>query len=469
MAFFLFYWEGTFTNMEISRKIWLPATVGLVVVISIIVWLVCRNGNSSSGGGVEEKPVELLYGIEKDRYDITEGKFANGETIGSLLGHYGVGPGKIDSIARVTEPVFNLRNLRAGNPYVVFRTRDSIGSPKVAYFVYEITTTDYLVIDLTDSIYVHKVAKDVTTQRRKRTAPITGSLWKSMIDNDMSPALAMELSDIYAWTIDFFAVQPEDGFTVIYDQKYVDTTDIGLGTIWGARFEHAGKTYYAIPFLQDGKLSYWDENGNSLRKALLKAPLKFSRISSRFSNGRMHPILRIRRPHHGVDYAAPEGTPVHAIGDGVVTYKGWSGGGGNTLKIKHNFGSLTSGYLHLKAYAKGISQGSRVRQGDVIGYVGATGMATGPHLDFRIWQGSTPIDPLKVPSEPAEPIRQENRVAFNRVKDLVMAELNGDVADSLKVTSLELDSLCKAMPNMTPIDSTVDKNSSAKNTPKTKK
>lgn len=450
--------------MKISRIIWLPATVGLVVVIGIVVWLVCRNGSSSEGEiVVVEEPVELLYGIEKGKYDITEGEFASGETIGALLGRYGIGPGKVDSIARVAEPVFSMRNLRAGHPYVVFQTRDSVGPKKLAYFVYEATTTDYLVIDLTDSIRVHKAAKDVTVQRQKRSASITSSLWKSMTDNDMSPALAMELSEIYAWTIDFFALQPEDNFTVIYDQKYVDSTNVGLGAIWGARFEHGGKTYYAIPFLQDGKLGYWDENGNSLRKALLKAPLKFSRISSRFSNSRLHPVLRIRRPHHGVDYAAPSGTPVHAIGDGVVIYKGWSGGGGNTLKIKHNVGSLTSGYLHLKAYAKGISKGTRVKQGDLIGYVGATGLATGPHLDFRIWRGSTPIDPLKVPSEPAEPIRQGNRTAFNVVKERIMAELSGDVADSLKVTSLELDSLCKAIPNTaTPVAPAPDKDTPAK-------
>ena len=270
-----------------------------------------------------------------------------------------------------------------------------------------------------------------------------------MLANDMSPALAMELSDIYAWSIDFFALQPNDKFTVIYEQRYVDTTEVGFGKIWGARFEHDGKVYYAIPFVQNGKLDYWDEKGNSLRKALLKAPLKYSRISSRFSNSRLHPVLRIRRPHHGVDYAAPSGTPVYAIGDGVVIYKGWSGGGGNTLKIKHNVGSLTSGYLHLKAYAKGISKGTRVKQGDLIGYVGATGLATGPHLDFRIWRGSTPIDPLKVPSEPDEPIKKENLAAFEKVKARIMAELDGQIADSLKLTSTAFDSLCN--PVQTPV------------------
>ena len=273
-----------------------------------------------------------------------------------------------------------------------------------------------------------------------------------MIENGMKPALAMELSDIYAWSIDFFGLQEGDNFTVVYDRQFVDSTEIGHGTIWGARFEQGGKTYYAIPFVQDGKVSYWDEQGNSLRKNLLKAPLKYSRISSRFSNGRMHPILRIRRPHHGVDYAAPAGTPVVAVGDGVVIAKGYAGGGGNTLKIKHNSGSLVSGYLHLKGFAKGIRKGSRVKQGELIGYVGSTGLSTGPHLDFRLWRNGTPIDPLKVPTEPAEPIREANRAAFETVRDRIKAELEGTLPDSLKITSLDsipADSATLAAPDST--------------------
>ena len=222
--------------------------------------------------------------------------------------------------------------------------------------------------------------------------------------------------------------------------------------IWGARFEQGGKTYYAIPFVQDDKLGYWDEKGQSLRKNLLKAPLNYSRISSRFSSSRLHPVYRVRRPHYGVDYAAPSGTPVVAVGDGVVIAKGYSGGGGNTIKIKHNSGSLVSGYLHLKGYAKGIHKGARVRQGQLIGYVGATGVATGPHLDFRIWKNGTPIDPLKVPTEPAEPIREANRAEFEQIRDRIMAELNGDLPDSLKVTSLVpvTDSLARSVADSLP-------------------
>jgi murein DD-endopeptidase MepM/ murein hydrolase activator NlpD len=183
-------------------------------------------------------------------------------------------------------------------------------------------------------------------------------------------------------------------------------------------------------------LQYWEQDGGSLRKQLLKAPLKFTRISSGFSNARLHPILKVYRPHHGVDYSAPTGTPVRSVADGVVIQKGYRGAAGHMVKIKHP-GNLTSGYLHLSAYAKGLNVGSRVSQGQVIGYVGSTGRSTGPHLDFRLWKGSTAINPLNVPQKPAEPIAKENMERFEKIKTRVMAELNGEVADSMKVTNLD--------------------------------
>ncbi len=417
---------------------WIPAAAGVVMMI-VLVWLVIHRKHAETLPQeieIQEEPRELLYGIDVGSYHLDEATLESGQTLGEILARYDITPVTVDLIAKSADSVFLLRNLRAGHKYTTFQATDS--TAKLDYFVYEISTTEYLVIDFTDTNpHMHVAEKEVTVQRMQKTATITSSLWNSMIENDMSPALASELSDIYAWSIDFFGLQKDDQFTVIYDQLYVDTVCVDVGTIWGASFQHGGKTYYAIPFVQDGKLQYWDEQGNSLRKNLLKAPLKFSRISSRFSASRMHPVLRIRRPHYGVDYAAPSGTPVVAVGDGVVIFKGWGRGGGNTLKIRHNSGSLVSGYLHLRGFAKGIQQGTRVHQGQLIGYVGSTGLSTGPHLDFRLWQNGRPIDPLKVPTEPAEPIRAANKTAFEGIRDRVMAELSGPVADSLRVTTLE--------------------------------
>ena len=425
---------------------WIPAAIGGALLIVLLILVINRKHDETLPQNIEiqEEPRELLYGIDIGSYNLDEATLESGQTLGEILDRYGISPVTVDHLAKSADSIFPLRNLRAGHKYTTFQAVDS--TAKLDYFVYEISTTEYLVIDFTQPTpSMHLAEKEVTVQRMQKTATITSSLWNSMIDNDMSPALAAELSDIYAWSIDFFGLQKDDQFTVIYDQLYVDTVCVDVGTIWGASFQHGGKTYYAIPFMQNGKLQYWDEKGNSLRKNLLKAPLKFSRISSRFSASRLHPVLRIRRPHYGVDYAAPSGTPVVAVGDGVVIFKGWSGGGGNTLKIKHNSGSLVSGYLHLRGFAKGIKQGARVQQGQLIGYVGTTGLSTGPHLDFRLWQNGRPIDPLKVPTEPAEPIQAANRTAFEGIRDRIMAELNGPIADSLRVTSLdELSTSAKA-------------------------
>lgn len=416
----------------------IPA-IAVVLIATIVIVKFTRTEYSETEENEElEQEVQLLYGIESDNYNINEGTIEEGETLGAILNRFGVTPQQIDKIAKQSEDVFSVKNMRAGHKYSTFQSKDS--TARLNYFVYDIDLTKYLVFNLSnpDSLDIYMSEKDVDIERVTKSATINSSLYEAALENDMSPNLAMELADIYAWSIDFFGLQKGDNFKVIYDNKYVDSTNIGNGTIWGAWFEHGGKIYYAIPFIQDGKLSYWDENGNSLRKAFLKAPLKFSRISSRFSNSRLHPVLRIRRPHYGVDYAAPAGTPVHAVADGVVIAKGYAGGGGNTVKIKHNNGKFVSGYLHLRGYAKGLAVGKRVKQGDLIGYVGSTGLSTGPHLDFRLWQNGKPIDPLKVPNEPAEPIKQVNRLAFNAVKDKVMAELKGTLPDSLKITSLEM-------------------------------
>ena len=245
-----------------------------------------------------------------------------------------------------------------------------------------------------------------------------------MRESNISPLLAVELSDIYAWTIDFFAIQKGDHFTVIYDEAFVGGESIGLRKIYSASFTQGGTTFYAIRFTQEEGDSFFDEKGNSLRKAFLKAPLKFSRISSRFSENRMHPVLRIVRPHHGVDYAAATGTPVYTIGDGVVLQKSYQpAGGGNFIKIRHNSVYSTS-YMHLSKFASGLKVGLHVRQGEVIGYVGMTGLASGPHLDFRVYIGGTAVDPLTIKSEPAEPVKPANLTKFNTLRDSVVQLLN---------------------------------------------
>jgi murein DD-endopeptidase MepM/ murein hydrolase activator NlpD len=240
-----------------------------------------------------------------------------------------------------------------------------------------------------------------------------------MVNGGLHPSLVGNMSDIFAWTVDFFGLQKGDNFKVIYEEFFIDGKSLGTGRIYGAQFNRTGSSITAIPFIQDGKESYFDMDGNSLKKAFLKAPLQFSRISSHFSSARMHPILRIVRPHYGVDYAAPIGTEVHAIGDGRVISATNEGGAGRMVKIQHN-SIYATGYMHLSSFGSGIRAGAFVKQGDIIGYVGSSGLSTGPHLDFRFYKSGYPVDPLKVDAPPVEPVSDENRIKFEKISSVVL-------------------------------------------------
>jgi murein DD-endopeptidase MepM/ murein hydrolase activator NlpD len=264
--------------------------------------------------------------------------------------------------------------------------------------------------------------KDVDTIRQTFSGSIESSLWNVITGKGANPILAIELSEIYAWSIDFFGLQKGDSIRIIYDELYVDTTSIGIGKIHAAYFRHMNNDFYAIPFVQDSTEEFFDDKGKSLRKAFLKAPLRFSRISSKFSNSRLHPILKIRRPHHGVDYAAPLGTPVQSIGDGKVIKCSYEGGAGHMVKIRHN-SIYTTAYLHLSRYGKGIKTGTYVKQGDIIGYVGSSGLSTGPHLDFRFYKNNVPVDPLRVEAPSVDPVREEHMERYLLEKDEVIMSL----------------------------------------------
>ena len=399
----------------------------------------CNRGSQAAAEAEEAAaPRNILYGIDADDYRIETGEVGRGETLGKILNAYGVSALKIDRLDRAAKEVFPLRNIRAGQRYTAFIHEDSLYAPHLDYLAYESSQTDYVVFGFPgDSVSVRKDAKPYTLRRTKKSATIDSSLWGAIMEQELPYALAAELEDIYQWTVDFFGIQKGDSFTVIYDERFIDdTVSVGIGRVWGAKFAQGGKEYYAIPFRQNGKIQYWESDGASLRKQMLKAPLKYSRISSRFTYARKHPIYKVYRPHTGVDYAAPKGTHVHAVADGVVVAKGWAGGGGNTIKIKHP-GNLMTGYLHLSGYAKGITKGAHVTQGQLIGYVGSTGASTGPHLDYRIWRNGTPINPLKIPQKPAEPIAKENLAAFEFVRGRITAELNGEVKDEERITQLD--------------------------------
>ncbi|HPD94367.1 MAG TPA: peptidoglycan DD-metalloendopeptidase family protein [Tenuifilaceae bacterium] len=366
-----------------------------------------------------EKSVIMEYGIPVDSFYTEEGSIKFGQTIGNILLSNNVSAQLVSELTN-GKNCFDPRKFKAGHNYKLFRTKDS--SQTLRYLVYIENPVESIVFSIGDSLSISPFQKNIKAIRKIKRATISSSLWETMKNENINPLLALDLSEIFAWTIDFFALYPGDSFEVIYDELYIDSTSVGLGTIYAAWFEHQSERFYAFRFEQDSVAGYWDENGNSLRKSFLKAPLRFSRISSRFSRHRLHPVLRIYRPHTGVDYVAPAGTPVMAIGDGIVIAKGFNYAAGNYVKIKHN-SVYTTGYNHFSRFAKSLQVGARVKQGDVIGYVGKTGYATGPHLDFRFWKNGKPVDPLKVQAPPVEPIHPENLAAFLIVKESLISQL----------------------------------------------
>lgn len=343
------------------------------------------------------------------------------ETLSDILHSFNIGSFSMENIISKAQDVFNVKTIRAGRPYHYYVSNDSLS--RLKYLVYQKDNINFVVFDLNDSIKVYEDSKSVEIKQNNFSAAITHSLFASLSDNGTSIELAVKLSQIFAWQVDFYAIQKGDLFKVIYEEKSVGDKTIGIGNIIGAYFQHRGVDYYAIPFEQDSVLQFFDQNGNSLRKAFLKAPLEFSRISSRYSKNRFHPILKRNKPHLGTDYAAPHGTPIRTIGDGIVVEAGYSGGNGNYVRIKHN-STYSTQYLHMSRFAQGIRKGVSVKQGQVIGYVGSTGLATGPHLCFRFWKNGVQVDPYKEVNPPSYPVKPEFIAQFDSIKVEIMAELD---------------------------------------------
>jgi murein DD-endopeptidase MepM/ murein hydrolase activator NlpD len=364
---------------------------------------------------IKPEPV-FMYGIPTDSFDLINGRIKPNGFLSDILLKNGVSMQEIDIALKNSSSVFDVRKVKSGNNYVLFCEKDSIA--RARYMVYEHDPTTCYVFSFNDSLNITPFRKEIKREIKYASGTIETSLWNAMVDNKLHPSLAIGLSEIFAWTVDFFGLQKGDNFKVIYEELYIDDKSLGTGRIYGAQFGWGGSTIYAIPFIQDARESFFDADGNSLRKAFLKAPLQFSRISSRYSSSRMHPVLRIRRPHFGVDYAAPLGTPVHAIGDGRVVYARTESGSGRIVRIQHNSVYATA-YMHLSRFGAGIASGVHVSQGQIIGYVGSSGLSTGPHLDFRFYRNGSAVDPLKVEAPPVEPVLDANKEKFNKAKTVI--------------------------------------------------
>ncbi len=412
------------TNRKIQLR-WAVA-IAIAAVLCIGLWLALSNKSRQAqpeDTTLEETVKDTLYryGLPIEYFTAKHDTVAPGQTLAELLMDFGLSTSKVYALtSHCPDSVFDVRKVRAGQPCALLTDMDSMATPR--YFIYEMSAKEYALFDLTTD----RVTRgEHPSEWRERTCggTVESSLWNAMVASETSPQLAVMLSHIFGWTIDFFGIQKGDEFRLIYEQEYVEDRPINNFSIRAASFRASDSLYYAIPFVQEGEELYYNEKGNSLEGAFLKAPLDYYRISSRFTNSRYHPVLKRYRAHHGVDYAAPTGTPVYAIGSGKVIDKGFqANGGGNYVKIRHN-STYTTTYMHLSRFAKGLKVGDMVAQKEVIGYVGSTGLSTGPHLDFRVYENGKPINPLTIKSQPKKPISEENREEFRLVCDSLIRRM----------------------------------------------
>jgi murein DD-endopeptidase MepM/ murein hydrolase activator NlpD len=370
-------------------------------------------------GGAEkndanEKPVNpevYEFGILLNDYHVVRDTVVRGDSFGGILEKYGIYYPQIYNINNVAKKAFNFRKIRTGRPYTLLCSKDSLQTPEL--LIYQPNAIDYVTVKLQDSLWAKKEQKEVRLIQREAWGVINSSLYETLNEQGLSPLVAYDMSDIYAWTIDFFRLEKGDRFKVFYTEKYVnDSVFVGHNRVHAAYFEHRGKPIYAIEFESDsirGINEFFDEKGKNLRRAFLRAPVNFSRISSRYNTKRRISYYGRVKPHYGTDFAAPVGTPIRTTAAGKVIKSGYAKGNGNYVTIRHN-GTYSTQYLHMKK--RGVRVGQYVGQGDYIGTVGMTGYTSGPHVCYRFWKNGKQVDPFKTKLPDAKPIASDLKEAY---------------------------------------------------------
>lgn len=388
---------------------------------------------------VQEPEIEVAlekpqYGFMFSEYDVDTAKIKNNQALSDILLPEGISHSQIFELVNKSDTVFNVRGIRSGNQYFLLHKKDS--THDLEHMVYAINAADYVVFNFEDSITVQRDSKPVEYVIRTAQGEITSSLSQSLDEQGVSPALAVKMADIFAWTIDFYRLQKGDAFKVLYEEKLIDGEPYGIGEIEAIAFKHYNDTLNAYSFMVNNSYDYYDEEGQSMRKAFLQAPLKFGRISSAYTKRRFHPVQRRYKAHLGTDYAAPKGTPILAVGDGYVTHAKYGKYNGNYVKIKHN-SVYTTQYLHMSKIAKGMKPGVFVKQGQVIGYVGSTGLATGPHVCFRFWKNGAQVDHRREKLPAAEPIKAEWKDDFLKRADSLDQYLHFEFEEAMPVDTVQ--------------------------------
>jgi murein DD-endopeptidase MepM/ murein hydrolase activator NlpD len=397
-----------------------------VLLVAAGIPLACQTGStvptSTNRSAPEQSEVSTdPFGLRAGQYTVKNGRVDRAETFSDLLDEHGVAYQTTLALVEAAAPAFEMEDLRAGRPYRVYVNP---WLRQTRYVVYQIDATRYVVFDIRYPERTYVGTRPIERTWATVSGTVDGSLYETIVKNDGHPLLALRLSEVFAWQIDFFRLRAGDRFQLVYEKRSVEGEPVQPGDIVAARVRHLGENYYAFRF-EGGKsdAEYFNRQGQSLRRQLLKAPLQYTRISSGFTNSRFHPVLKEYRPHHGTDYAAPRGTPVRSVGSGVVQRASYKGPNGNYVKIRHN-GTYTSGYLHLSDIA--VALGETVDQGETIGYVGSTGRSTGPHLDYRLWKHGTAVDPYTLELPPSQPVSLQHREAFRKTVEVLLPRLRGN-------------------------------------------
>jgi murein DD-endopeptidase MepM/ murein hydrolase activator NlpD len=392
------------------------------------VFFLADKENVSGSADVQAEP--------KIRREVVRAVILPGDTITSLLGHIFT-PQEIHNLNQESKEVFPLSKLSAGQGY-----RLSLLDGAFESLEYDIDSDDQLIIRQNEQGFeVDRKPIPYSVREEVVSATILANLFDAVISHGENEVLAINLADIFAWDIDFIRdIHPGDSFKVLVEKRYRDGSPAGYGKILAAQFTNQGETFQAFLYKDgDQRAAYFDENGKGLRKAFLRAPVSFSRISSGFSLRRFHPITKTWKAHPAIDYAAPTGTPIMAIGNGTISKIGFTKYNGNFIKLKHNNG-MESLYLHMSRFAKNMKSGKRVSQGQAIGFVGSTGLATGPHLCFRMYKGGRPINPAKLKSVSVEPVSKANMAEFKNSISPLIARLEGEPSSATRLAATENDS-----------------------------
>jgi murein DD-endopeptidase MepM/ murein hydrolase activator NlpD len=364
-------------------------------------------------------------------------KIKRNQNFTDLLEGYFVHSKVLQQLNTLPRHLFDFRKVVAGKKYTLLAETDSLKSAKA--IIYEADPVNYYIFHLKDTLIVEVCEREVITVEKSIMGEISSSLYETIDELGISPELTNKFVDVFGWQVDFQRLQKGDKFKLIYEENQVEEKPFGVGNILGIYFEHFGSSYYAFPFDQGEGIDYFDEKGNSLRKALLKYPIEFTRISSRYNLNRFHPVAKVFRAHLGTDFAAPTGTPIRTVGDGIVEEAQYTGGNGNYVKVRHN-ATYTTAYLHMSRIATGMTPGVRVHQGQTIGYVGSTGLASGPHVCYRFWRNGVQVDALRVELPPSLPVRKEQMDAFGIVKERLIHRLNS-IPFSINQNTIDITSL----------------------------